>query len=346
MAKTVIRAHMKQRRDTAVNWQAQNPVLLDGEIGIVTDQPDRYKVGDGVTAWNALPLRGFDGNIVQTTGTSRTAVMSQAAVSQSLEYLEDHTVTPEQLAETVAVLATKDELSEKQDTLISGKNIKTLNGESLLGSGNIELDLSEYAKQADLETLTAEVIANEEVTAAALNDLNDKIAEVEAGAQTITIDAELSDSSENPVQNKAVTNELNKKQDTLESGTSIKTINGESLLGSGNLVVVTDLSECATKAEVAVVSETVTANKTAADNAVSALSEIVTTNKTAADDAISALDTRVGEAEASLALCATKTEVETLTTEVIANEQVTAAALNDLNDKIAEIIARLDALSA
>lgn len=339
MAKTVIRAHMKQRRDTAVNWQAQNPVLLDGEIGIVTDQPDRYKVGDGVTAWNALPLRGFDGNIVQTTGTSRTAVMSQAAVSQSLEYLEDHTVTPEQLAEAVAVLATKEELSEKQDTLISGKNIKTLNGESLLGSGNIELDLSEYAKQADLETLTAEVIANEEVTAAALNDLNDKIAETASGGQSITIDSDFSTTSENPVQNKVVTAGLSEKQDTLVSGTSIKTINGESLLGSGNLVVVTDLSEYATKAEVA-------ANKTAADNAVSALSETVTANKTAADNAISALGTRVGNAEASLALCATKTEVETLTTEVIANEQVTAAALNDLNDKITEIIARLDALSA
>lgn len=200
--------------------------------------------------------------------------------------------------------------------------------------------------KAAIDNLTNEVIANEEVTAAALNDLNDKIAEIEAGGQSITIDSDLSATSENPVQNKVVTAGLSEKQDTLVSGTSIKTINGESLLGSGNLVVVTDLSEYATKAEVTAVSNTVAANKTAADNAVSALSETVTANKTAADDAISALDTRVGNAEASLALCATKTEVETLTTEVIANEKVTAAALNDLNDKITEIIARLDALSA
>ena len=36
-------------------------------------------------------------------------------------------------------LATKDELNAKQDALISGTNIKTINGESLLGSGNITI---------------------------------------------------------------------------------------------------------------------------------------------------------------------------------------------------------------
>lgn len=35
-------------------------------------------------------------------------------------------------------------LGNKQDTLVSGTNIKTLNGQSLLGSGNITLDLSIY----------------------------------------------------------------------------------------------------------------------------------------------------------------------------------------------------------
>ena len=138
MAKTIIRAHMKQRRDTADNWRVQNPILLDGEIGIVTDQPERYKVGDGVTEWNALPLRGFDGNIVQMTGGSRTAVMSQWAVTQALEELENNMLSPEKIEELTKDLATK-----------------------------------------------AEVIENEEVTAAALNDLNDKKASKEDVANAI-----------------------------------------------------------------------------------------------------------------------------------------------------------------
>lgn len=57
----------------------------------------------------------------------------------------------------------------------------------------------------------------------------------------LTIDAELSTESENPVQNKAIanalTNGLATKQDTLVSGTNIKTVNNNSLLGNGNIVI-------------------------------------------------------------------------------------------------------------
>lgn len=82
MAKKIIQAQMQQRRDTAAQWAAKNPVLLDGELGLVTDNPNSYKIGDGVTAWNDLPLRGFDGNIVQELGGSATAVMSQKAITE------------------------------------------------------------------------------------------------------------------------------------------------------------------------------------------------------------------------------------------------------------------------
>ena len=84
MAKKVIQAQMQQRRDTAANWAASNPVLLEGELGIVTDDPNLYKIGDGVTAWNDLKLRGFDGTLVQTTGDSENAAMSQKAVTSKL----------------------------------------------------------------------------------------------------------------------------------------------------------------------------------------------------------------------------------------------------------------------
>ena len=46
-------ALMKQRYDTAVNWTAQNPTLLAGEIGIESDTK-KWKVGTGATAWTSL----------------------------------------------------------------------------------------------------------------------------------------------------------------------------------------------------------------------------------------------------------------------------------------------------
>lgn len=42
------------RRDTGSNWTSNNPVLAIGEIGIDTTI-NNLKIGDGSTAWNALP---------------------------------------------------------------------------------------------------------------------------------------------------------------------------------------------------------------------------------------------------------------------------------------------------
>ena len=164
--------------------------------------------------------------------------------------------TKEELADyqPIGDYATTTQLNSKQDTLVSGQNIKTINGQSVIGEGNIDI----------------------------------------TGGGTITVDSELSTVSENPVQNKVITNALNEKasktelsnvstskankadvytkqeidnkftntqtqinqistdtaatnaevqtlktdkQDTLVSGTNIKTINGQSLLGEGNIEI-------------------------------------------------------------------------------------------------------------
>ena len=164
--------------------------------------------------------------------------------------------TKEELADyqPIGDYATTTQLNSKQDTLVSGQNIKTINGQSVIGEGNIDI----------------------------------------TGGGTITVDTELSETSENPVQNKVITNALNDKasktelsnvstskadkadvytkqevdekftnaqsqinqistdtaatnaevqtlktdkQDTLVSGTNIKTINGQSLLGEGNIEI-------------------------------------------------------------------------------------------------------------
>jgi hypothetical protein len=41
------------RRDTAINWVSNNPLLLNGEIGIETDTL-RFKVGNGSQRWNEI----------------------------------------------------------------------------------------------------------------------------------------------------------------------------------------------------------------------------------------------------------------------------------------------------
>jgi hypothetical protein len=48
---------IKLKRGTAANWTAVDPTLAAGEIGIETDTT-AYKIGDGDTAWTALPYGG------------------------------------------------------------------------------------------------------------------------------------------------------------------------------------------------------------------------------------------------------------------------------------------------
>lgn len=83
---------IQHRRDTAERWASINPVLLEGEIGYVLDNPNQHKIGDGVHRWNELPLRGFTGNIAQETGDDENAVMSQKAVTEKIEEVVEEVV--------------------------------------------------------------------------------------------------------------------------------------------------------------------------------------------------------------------------------------------------------------
>lgn len=47
------------KRGTTARWNELNLVLQSGEPGFVTDE-NRFKIGDGVTAWNDLPYVGED----------------------------------------------------------------------------------------------------------------------------------------------------------------------------------------------------------------------------------------------------------------------------------------------
>lgn len=55
MSGCVTRAvRLEFRRDAGTNWNTYNPILKSGEPGYEIDT-GKMKIGNGVTAWNALP---------------------------------------------------------------------------------------------------------------------------------------------------------------------------------------------------------------------------------------------------------------------------------------------------
>ena len=62
-----------QRHYTAANWTSVNPVLAAGEMGVETDT-NKFKFGDGVTAWSSLAY---------ASGVQSSTIHSMVVMTQS-----------------------------------------------------------------------------------------------------------------------------------------------------------------------------------------------------------------------------------------------------------------------
>ena len=147
---------IQHARDTLANWQSENPVLLEGEIGIVTDNPGLWKWGNGVTRWNSLPWCGYNGNIAQTTGSSTLAVMSQKAVTDALNALTSFeyvlvTTLPTASASTVGkiylVPSADPDTQNVKDEFITIQNDGAYQWEQI---GSTAVDLEGYVTTAEM----------------------------------------------------------------------------------------------------------------------------------------------------------------------------------------------------
>jgi hypothetical protein len=80
MAKTIV-AKLLTRNDTAANWTSANPTLSKGEIGIETDT-NKFKFGDGVTAWSSLNYVGISLTDIPLASASVDGLMSKSDYSK------------------------------------------------------------------------------------------------------------------------------------------------------------------------------------------------------------------------------------------------------------------------
>lgn len=171
--------------------------------------------------------------------------------------------------------ADKSELTGKQNQLVSGINIKTINNQSILGGGNIDIqastgstDLSDYYTKEEINSTFATTTQMEnkvdKIEGKSLID-DSEIARLATvtnyddstiNEQIATLNSSKLDTStyNSDKANFATKTELNEKQNALVSGTNIKTINGNSILGSGDITITgggdVDLSNYYNKGEV------------------------------------------------------------------------------------------------
>lgn len=86
-----IKTRILLRNDVATAWSTADPVLMKGEIGIETDT-NKFKIGDGTSAWSAL---SYVGTQVKVTGTGEVITGASVGADGTLTltkgklYLDD-----------------------------------------------------------------------------------------------------------------------------------------------------------------------------------------------------------------------------------------------------------------
>ena len=137
------------------------------------------------------------------------------------------------------------DLSTKQDTLESGINIKTINGNNILGSGNLEIQTgsggtTDYSQLNNKPSINGVELSGNKTTSQLGINIPTKTSDLTNDSGFLTSESEpaFNSSVAKNITNNDITN-WNSKQEQLESGTNIKTINGNNILGSGNLEIQT-----------------------------------------------------------------------------------------------------------
>ena len=221
-----------------------------------------------ITNWNAK----LDSSALTPYYTS---AQTDNAISNAVSVKVDSSRVDE--IEEVTASALVELHNTKQDILVSGTNIKTINNQSLLGSGNIEIQGgsgSDYSAGANIDITNNVISVTGITTPTKLSELTNDEGFVNSGEVETQITSKgyitaytesdpvfqasaasgiseqditnwnnkLDSSALNPYYTSAqtdtaISNATSGKQDTLVSGTNIKTINNQSLLGSGNIEI-------------------------------------------------------------------------------------------------------------
>jgi hypothetical protein len=117
----------------------------------------------------------------------------------------------------------------KQTTLVSGTNIKTVNSNSLLGSGDVAVQAT-LVSGTNIKTINStSLLGSGDISVAPATGIN--ATAIADGSVTSTEFQYINSLTSN------AQTQIDSKQATLVSGTNIKTINSTSLLGSGDIVI-------------------------------------------------------------------------------------------------------------
>ena len=236
---------------TGITISSDTISISDSTWGIINNKYDKT----GGTVYGSV----FAEQEVSSYGTGGTQSQIQSVINNL-----NGSVSVYDALSAIQGKVLDDKISDKQDTLVSGVNIKTINGSAITGSGNLYIPTGEgggttYNAGTGI-TITSDTISISDATWGLIGDKYDKtggtvsgsvialeeVSSYGTGGTQSSVQSVINNLTSNSTtdalsanQGRVLNNKFSTKQDTLVSGVNIKTINGSAITGSGNLFIPT-----------------------------------------------------------------------------------------------------------
>ena len=120
------------RRDVALKWSINNPILLDGEIGYETDTT-YIKIGDGTTYWNDLSY--WTGGVTGAGLVTKRGGSTVLSPTNILNFSNDFYVTASSATEATITLANGGGGSSSFNIYVNGEGVTGATGLDFNGFG-------------------------------------------------------------------------------------------------------------------------------------------------------------------------------------------------------------------
>lgn len=177
------------RKDSAENWETNNPILLEGELGAIIVDNDNgissiteFKIGNGVNHWNDLPL------------VSTNSKFSDNDITEILQNIQDINNSINMLEEDISVIADISSNVQTNSNNISDINLRILDIATDISSANTNISAvyenivnttdSFYTRLNDMETAVCSTIISA-ASKASVNSISENISILALSADTI-----------------------------------------------------------------------------------------------------------------------------------------------------------------
>lgn len=139
MATKTLNTRIIMRNDTAENWTTKNPTLSKGEFGVENDT-NKFKIGDGATAWKELAYAGADETVIKSIINANRDACIYVDLTEGQEDADGlATITSPKQGDTAIVRKTIDDIHKSYTAYVyTGSDWSAMDGN--YNANNVYLD--------------------------------------------------------------------------------------------------------------------------------------------------------------------------------------------------------------